>query len=200
LVRAVNLLGLDIVRALVLTVGIFAHSTTKPLGGISVDSIYFHSLKVGAGAKRLGKILGLDNHGCDDALMAGMMHDIGRLIALTYLRGELKNAMKLVNQYGITLHQAEERVMTVSHAEVGAHLLSIWGLPDSIVEAVAFHHQPGRSVNNVSNALTAVHLANAFVQENADRGVALSLVDNEYVARLGLTARLDELREICVIE
>ncbi len=197
--RAVNLLGLETVRALVLTVGIFSQSSTNPLGGISVDSIYFHSLAVGAAAKRAAKELGLDLRLCEDALMAGMMHDIGQLISLTHFRKEMKSAQELSKQLNIKVHEAEKQITGVSHADLGAHLLSIWGLPDSIVEAVAFHHNPAANVSMVPSVLTAVHLANAFV--NAGAGANLSdFLDMDYITRLQLAERLDRLREVSMIE
>ena len=98
------------------------------------------------------------------------------------------------------MYRAEIEIMGVSHADIGAHLLSLWGLPTAIVEAVAFHHNPADHVSTNPSALTAVHLANAYVHQKADCREALSLLDSEYVARLGLTARLDELREVCMIE
>jgi putative nucleotidyltransferase with HDIG domain len=193
--RAVNLLGLDTVRALVLTVGIFAQSETNPLGGISVDSIYSHSLAVGAAAKRLARALGLDARQSDDALMAGMMHDIGILISLTHLRKEMKGALDMSRTQSINYRQAEIEVMGVSHAELGAHLLSIWGLPDIIVEAVAFHHNPNDGVNKSIGVLTAVHLANAFLPQLGNDQESPASLHDGYVSRLGLEARLSELRE-----
>jgi putative nucleotidyltransferase with HDIG domain len=199
-VRAVNLLGLDTVRALVLTVGIFEQSPVPPLLGMNVDSIYLHSLSVGTAAKKLARTIGLDHRQADEALMAGMMHDIGQLVCLIHLREELREVLEATRQKRLALYQAEIEIIGVSHADIGAHLLSLWGLPTAIVEAVAFHHNPADHLYPNASALTAVHLANAFMHQIADNDNIDRHLDIDYISKLGLTARLDELREVCMIE
>jgi putative nucleotidyltransferase with HDIG domain len=199
-VRAVNLLGLDTVRALVLAVGIFEQSQVQPLLGMSVDSIYQHSLSVGTAAKKLAKAIGLDRKQADEALMAGMMHDIGQLVCLIHLREELQEVLEATRQKQSALYRAEIKVIGVSHADIGAHLLSLWGLPTAIVEAVAFHHNPVDHINPNPSALTAVHLANAFVHQIANNDNIDRHLDIDYISRLGLANRLPELRDKCVIE
>jgi putative nucleotidyltransferase with HDIG domain len=199
-VRAVNLLGLDTVRALVLTVGIFEQSQVPPLPGMSVDSIYMHSLAVGAAAKRIAKAIGLDQKQADEALMAGMMHDIGQLVSLIHLREELKEVLEATRQKRLALYQAEIQIIGVSHADIGAHLLSLWGLPTAIVEAVAFHHNPADHFYPKPSALTVVHLANAFMHQIANNDSTDRHLDMDYISKLGLADRLPELRDKCVIE
>jgi HD-like signal output (HDOD) protein len=64
-------------------------------------------------------------------------------------------AMNLAQKSVIPLGLAEQQIFLVTHAEVGADLLGIWGLPDSIVEAAAYHHRPMECTNNIFCALTA---------------------------------------------
>jgi putative nucleotidyltransferase with HDIG domain len=199
-VRAVNLLGLDTVRALVLTVGIFEQSKVPPMQSMSVDSIYQHSLSVGTAAKRLAKAIGLDQKQADETLMAGMMHDIGQLVCLIHLRQELKEVLEVTRQKQLALHRAEIQIIGVSHADIGAHLLSLWGLPTTIVEAVAFHHNPTDHIYPKASALTAVHLANAFMHQIANNDNIDCHLDIDYVSKLGLADRLPELRDKCVTE
>lgn len=54
------------------------------------------------------------------------------------------------------MHAAEIEVIGASHAEIGAYLLGIWGLPYPVVEAVAHHHQPGRIVQHEFDVLSAL--------------------------------------------
>jgi HD-like signal output (HDOD) protein len=125
-IRAVNLLGLDTVRALVLTVGIFEQSQVPPLSGMSVDSIYVHSLAVGAAAKKIAKAIGLDQKQADEALMAGMMHDIGQLVSLIHLREELKR----FGQPDRSGYHSEPK--SRSWASAGGYWsapIALWGLP-----------------------------------------------------------------------
>lgn len=94
------------------------------------------------------------------------------------------------------LFAAEQEVFGATHAGVGAYLFGLWGLPSSIVEAVAFHHAPAANGLRAFSPLTAVHVANALEHalaqpEDAEQPLEL---DAEYLATLGLEHRLDTWR------
>jgi HD-like signal output (HDOD) protein len=99
----------------------------------------------------------------DDAMLAGLLHDIGYWILAQECPQDLDKAVKLAVSSGIPLHAAETRIMGASHAEVGAYLLGIWGLPYPVVEAVAHHHQPERVVQADFDVLGALVLAHSLV-------------------------------------
>jgi HD-like signal output (HDOD) protein len=61
-------------------------------------------------------------------------------------------------------------LLGTTHAEVGAYLLGLWGLPDAIVEALAFHHCPSACPDQRFSPLTAVHIANALVHTEDSPG------------------------------
>ncbi len=200
--QAVNLLGLDTVQGLVLAAGAFNQFKDPGLSGISINTIYDHSMAVGTNAQRIARFLGLSKHLVGDALMAGMLHDIGKLVMLTHFRRELGESIRLAAQESLPMNQAETRILGVSHAEIGAHLLSLWGLPDSILEAVALHHAPQKAASPMVNVLTAVHIANVWDHEDNEggAGVQMSTVDGDYLTRLNLADQLPRLRELCAAE
>jgi HD-like signal output (HDOD) protein len=81
-------------------------------------------------------------------------------------------------------------VLGVSHAVVGAYLLGIWGLPLSLVEIAAYHHDPGSSESNGSAVLAAVHVADALVDAaSASSRASEPSVDLDFLARSGLADR-----------
>jgi len=89
--------------------------------------------------------------------------------------------------------------MGVNDAMLGASLLALWGLPDSIVEAVGLHYTPSLAPNPMLNALAATHLAYAL---DLDAGKFSAeersqAVDAEYLAKLGLESQLSNLRNLC---
>ena len=67
----------------------------------------------------------------------------------------------------LSILEAEYEIFSGTHAEVGAYLFGLWGLPKFIVEAAAFHHNPMECLDDKFgfNTLTAVHVANALVHE-----------------------------------
>jgi HD-like signal output (HDOD) protein len=80
---------------------------------------------------------------------------------------------------------------------VGGYLLGLWGLPVTVVEAIALHHCPKRTASPAFGALTAVHAANFFEHERADapRPNAENDLDGPYLARLGLAHRVAAWRQ-----
>ena len=201
--RAVSLLGIETVKALVLTAGVFEQFKIMPLESMSLESVYSHSMSVGVTAQKIARRLKLDKRIADDAMLAGMMHDIGKPILLMHFRNELSTALQIAAEQNISLHTAEERIMGVSHAEIGAYLLSLWGEPDSTVEAVLQHHHPSRSKSNCINALTMVHIANGLhcVDKYPDiQSWKKRALDESYLEALQLTDAVEELAASNLVE
>lgn len=200
--RAVNLLGLDTVQGLVLAAGIYNQFDDPGLPGFAIEGIYSHSLMVGANSKRVAKALGMQTRLAEDALLAGLLHDIGKLLLAANFREEFSQALQWAQEKSVPLHEAEKEVIGVSHAEVGAHLMSLWGLPDSILEAIAFHHDPARWSNETVSALTAVHVANALDQPgfSADKIEEIPDLDYQYLEKLGIADRVEELVAVCELD
>lgn len=199
--QAVSLLGLDTVKAVVLTTGMFDQFQIVGQGGMTVESIYTHCIAVGTTSQKIAKAMKLTRNLVDDALLAGMLHDLGKLVMLSYFRSEYDQAIQLASKMTLQVEVAEREILGVSHAEIGAHLMSLWGLPDTIIEAVAYHHRPGECVNQGLSVLAAVHIANALEHEQESQTIyAKSAPDLEYLDRLGISDRVSELRELCSVE
>jgi HD-like signal output (HDOD) protein len=94
--------------------------------------------------------------------MAGILHDIGKIILVNY-DGYLGKVLGKASEMKSGFYEAECELFSFNHCSAGAYLLGIWGLPDSIVEAVAFHHKPSQSVGKDGLVpLALVHAANCF--------------------------------------
>lgn len=201
--RAVSLLGMETIKALVLTAGVFEQFNIAELNGVSLESVYSHSMKVGVTAQCIARKLKLEKRLLDDAMLAGMMHDIGKPILLMHFRENYSAAMSNNAQTGIPMHQAEAEILGVSHAEIGAYLLSLWGEPDSTVEAVLQHHQPSRVDSPKINALSAVHIANALQYRDRYDDInkwKSNELDMNYLRTIQLAEMVDELAESCTAE
>jgi putative nucleotidyltransferase with HDIG domain len=158
--QAVVRLGFQMVKNLVLSMEIFDESTlSDKTSEFSISSLQQHSVRTAAIARSLFD----DRHLGDDAFMAGMLHDIGQLLMASEMPDRYKAALNLVQAEEISLQDAEVKLYGVSHAEVGAYLLGLWGLPYQVVEAVANHHHP-KWVRQESGfgVLAAVYLADCF--------------------------------------
>ncbi|MBI2481338.1 MAG: HDOD domain-containing protein [Planctomycetia bacterium] len=188
--QAVCLLGIEIVKSLVLTVGVFSQFDRHANGAIHVEELAQHSIAVGTTAHRIARDLGGTAHDAEEALLAGMMHDIGKLVLATEKAEEYAIVKRLTAEGDCPLWRGEEDWFGTSHSDIGAYLLSLWGFPHSIVEAVAFHHQPSNVPITSPVTLTAVHMANALANERASDGKlpAQAFLDLEYLMIAGVDA------------
>ena len=160
--QAAAFLGTDFIKSLVLTLELFTKYEQAGISRAFLDRLFEHSLLVAGLTRALAKEGGLSATEREMAFTAGLLHDVGKLILAENQAEEYQSVMELQVTYNINIWQAEWRVFGVTHAEVGAYLLSLWGFPDEQCNAVRFHHQPHLSKDNRFTILTAVHLANAF--------------------------------------
>lgn len=190
--RALALLGLDTLVALVMSVQIFSKHEHTSVPGFSIPNLMDHSMKTGAVAKAIAKEEKQDQALVNDAFMGGLLHDVGKLILATGLTENFNDINKMVQETHCSLRQAEHQILGTTHAEVGAYLMGLWGLPDPIVEAIAFHHSPGKCVGKIFSPLTAVHVGDVLTNGGLDGGAgeAEDPLDLDYLAELHYSDRL----------
>ncbi len=198
--QAVNLLGLDIIKALVLSVHVFSQFEQDAVGGQSLGALWRHSVVVGAFARQIARAEGSDRKSVDAAFVAGMLHDVGKLVLAVNLPTTYQAVGALVELEGTSLFEAERKQLGANHAQVGAYLLGLWGLPHPVVEATAFHHEPNSQAADHFTGTTAVHVANGLDHERhaSDEVGVPPAFDLSHLARLGLTERLLVWRPLCM--
>lgn len=158
--HAVSLLGLDIIRTMVLTMGVFSDFSKRALcEGFSLPAFMDHSIAVGAYAKRVAELAGCTEDTVHDAFTAGMLHDIGRLILASGCPAEYAAVIAESTAHQAPLEHVEFQAFGTTHAEVGGYLLGLWGFPDQIVEATAFHHRPAECLAQGPAPVVLVHAA-----------------------------------------
>lgn len=198
-VQAVNLLGLQTIRALVLVVRVFSQFQGNKEVERLVAQMWKHSIAVGSIAKAIASAEDAAREVLDNAFMAGLLHDVGKLVLATNFPEQYAGVTKLVEQKDISAVSAEEETFGAAHPELGAYLLGLWGLPDAIVEAVAFHHRPSDSLAVEFASLTAVHVANALEhQARSGKGCVEGEIDLSHLGEIGLSDRLDAWRAISI--
>ncbi|MCG7961372.1 MAG: HDOD domain-containing protein, partial [Candidatus Thiodiazotropha taylori] len=192
-VDAASLLGMEILKPLVLSIGIFQQFEEEKLAtnDFSLDSLWKHSMQVGSLAKQIANQEGMDKTAIEDCLLAGMLHDIGKLILALNIPdrySELDTALADKQQSRSSM---EQEIFGTTHGAVGAYLLGLWGLPESVVEAVAMHNQPELQAETVFSPLSVVHVANGLVHDQTGDVSTTPLLDNDYLQTIGISDRLE---------
>ena len=197
--EAVVLLGLETIKALVLSVKIFSEFSQKNYSWFNIDQLFNHSMSVSANTKAIVKAEKLGGDLLNHSLMAGLLHDLGKLILLTNFPKPYKQVLTASRETGQNLWDMEYEAFGTSHAEIGAYLMGLWNLETPIIEAIAFHHRPANSMSENMGLLTAVHVGNAIDHngQGSTNGDTELLYDAQYLDTLGIADRVPEWRQAC---
>jgi len=184
--QAITHLGFAAIRNIVLSVEVFSQwPRGSAPAGFDPERLRAQATQVAAVARALTAKTPLE----DDAMLAGLLHNIGYLVLIQECPKGLEQAQALVRAKHMPVHLAEREVLGTSQAEIGAYLLGIWGLPHPLVEAIAFQNA-SRDVQQIGYDLLAVLVTakalvypdtpNAFgVIETAER-----VIDDDYLSTL----------------
>ncbi|MDP2305615.1 MAG: response regulator [Pseudomonadota bacterium] len=193
MLEAVSYLGMGVIKNLVLSVEAFRELRGgEAAKGFDFDRVQRQCFVTGRIAQRL-----LSNrHEAQDAFVAGTLHELGTLILATRepLEFAIVDAQALARE--VPRHVVEREAGGVSHAEVGAYLIGLWGLPYGIAEAVAYHHDPMRTDPTRFGVVEAVHCAAALASEAIGLAGFHEPPEPRLLERLGLQHALPGWREI----
>ncbi|HTV56978.1 MAG TPA: response regulator [Terriglobia bacterium] len=193
---AVSYLGIDVLKSLVLSIGVFRSfddaGTVQGFSAVRFQTHAFLTAKIAEG-------LPTPAHLKDATSLAALLHDVGKLVLAARMPAHFTRVLAMADEQGRPLYEVEQDLMGVTHAEIGAYLLGLWGLPWPVVEAVAHHHVPGRVPEQGLDALAAVHIANILAAECAaasipDAELIQPALDPEYLDSLGVSDQLTEWR------
>lgn len=183
--QATSLLGLDTISSLVLAAGVFSTGPTDPVSAGMVDHVYHSSLEIASVAKHIAQVAGAGRETVEESYLAGLIQDIGILA----LASNWPARWRQVERSDMAL--SEQSIFGTTHAVFGAYLASLWGLPDSLVEAIRYHTTPERaSVAGSFNSLVALHVARAMVHGGFDPVHVAS--ETPYLEELGLARELGQ--------
>jgi HD-like signal output (HDOD) protein len=158
--RAVTVIGTQQLRDLVLATSVIRMFEGIPVGMVSMRGFWEHSIACGIVARTIAIYRREAN--TERFYVAGLLHDIGRLVLLLRLPDEMSGLLKEAGEGDLLLHEREQQVLGYDHAAVGSALLERWQIPESLREPVAWHHAPMRARRYPMEA-GAVHVADVIV-------------------------------------
>lgn len=172
--QALSILGLNSLRTLVAAVTVIGRFPTKNQGGFSFQGFWQHSIATAVCARSLAKRVDINP---ESAFMAGLLHDLGRLVLVTGFPAQYEAAMHYRTQNDCTTLEAERAILLCDHAAVGQALAKHWRFPPAIQMAVAGHHMPDPQWGGGLASL--IHVADAMVH-----ALDLSADENDSVPAL----------------
>ncbi len=187
--QAVVRLGFNTIRNLMLGVEIFEPGglIAKTLGR-ELEFVQQNAIRMAQMAERLARGTPL----ASDAFVAGLLADIGQIVLLLARGSEWRDCRSEAKLSDRPLQAVEQEHFGTSHAEVGAYLLGIWGLPYSLVEAVATHHSPDRILAPLYSPTAIAAIAAALIDS--------APINDDWLVAMKAKTRVDVVRENLALE
>ena len=190
--EAVQIIGLEVLRALVLCVHAFKFYQDRNFKSISAVELWDHSLRTASAAQKLARYENLPPAACEEAFVSGLLHDIGKLVLAANADTDYRVVMERSRTEGTPVDQVEWEVFGATHAQIGAYLLGLWGLPEAIVSNVELHHSLDLNSNSGFTPAAAIHIAQ-FLERSPDR---ISQLDTRFLKQLGVENRISEWERV----
>jgi HD-like signal output (HDOD) protein/CheY-like chemotaxis protein len=194
--QAVRVLGFEILRSLVLQVGIFQSFHGQAKEKAMMEAVNRDSFRVAHIARRIAKLEGFELSRVEECFCAGMLCSIGALVLLDCLPEKFAKVKALVLEGGDPI-EAELAEFGCTQFQVGAYLLGLWGFKNTVVEAVAFADQPGTHPASRLDVSAVVHVARVlagpfpgFTLGEAGDNAGRMALDMGYLSQLGKQDRL----------
>lgn len=160
--QAVTVIGTRDLYALCLGTSVISAFKNIPIGLVDMPSFWKHSIACGVIARLIAEASGQADK--ERFFVAGLLHDIGRLVILHHLPLQAKSILSFAENNKLLLTHSEMQILGFDHAKIGGLLLKKWKLPAELDSMIRFHHEPTDSAYSGETAVvhTANVLANAF--------------------------------------
>ncbi|MCR4316944.1 MAG: HDOD domain-containing protein [Planctomycetes bacterium] len=162
--HAVVVLGYNSLRSMILgsaVVGLFK-PPKRTFQGFDRQDFWVHSVAVGAAARVLARKT--RKHDPEEAFIAGLVHDIGKLILDFYFPEEFEKVLSYIAKNDAWIYDAELAVLGVSHCRIAQSLLGKWGLPEVLVDSVVYHHDVESASDKGKPLAAIVHIADIIAR------------------------------------
>lgn len=157
--RAITVIGTLELLDLILATSVVKTFRGIPTDLVNMDSFWEHSLYTGVISRIIAGHMRAPN--TERYFIAGLLHDIGSLAMYKQLPEECATTLRRAREEITPLHVIEQEVLGFDHGEIGGELMRAWHLPEGLVEAIRFHHQPLLAENHPLET-TIVHLADVI--------------------------------------
>ncbi len=164
--RAVIMLGMNTIKNV--AIGSAVVSSIKMRNNFkwfTGDQFWEHSLAVAVGAKMLAGKMGVSSQDRDEYFVAGLLHDIGKVVFVQYMADDYAEVTAPDYKSGVVKSQVEGVEFGINHAELGGLIATKWELPPQLIESIRDHHNPVFTGTPVDKVKAAVHLADFYCNQ-----------------------------------
>jgi HD-like signal output (HDOD) protein len=159
---AIVILGFNHIKNIVVALSVMDAFQGKSKVKWNRNKFWTHSLATGVLAKRIATDLGYGKSG--EAFTAGLLHDLGISALQRYFTKEFSEICNLVEREKLRYDAAEKLTIGLTHSEIGEFLIKNWNLPESLSDAVKYHHKPADAPND-KILPSIIHLADYMTQK-----------------------------------
>jgi putative nucleotidyltransferase with HDIG domain len=161
--HGVVFVGINTIKNLALTIAAIGMLPERNAAGFKMNEFLMHSLGVAGVTKRLASTLGVPDKEVTDYFVAGLLHDFGKVVLAQFKPEQFRQALDVAGEGMLSLAEAEQEILGIDHAEIGAMLADTWKLPPALGQCIRFHHAPEAEVVD-PRMRDAVFAANLVVQ------------------------------------
>lgn len=138
--RAVTVLGLNTIKSLALSISVYKYFKDDQSEVFDMKGLWYHSLGCAVAAKVLASVANAKLE--EQAFVAGILHDIGKIAIAKYLPKEMSRILTLLKDTQSEQSEIEMDVLGFTHQRIGGVLAESWNFPEKYVVATKYHHGP----------------------------------------------------------
>lgn len=192
--HAVRLLGVDVLKELIDRDDVFLIWSDREIKGFSLNAFNEQSRKVSSIARQIAETEGFDKLAVEEAAIAGLIFQAGRLALMTAFKDSYKEIINHAREQSVSLSDAEHQVLGVSSEKAGAYVFQLWGFPDGMLRAISAYRNPSEASMAVIDTLMIVHFAASLCSKG--KGVEEFPPDIDSMATAGAAGKSSEWAKI----
>ena len=153
--HAVVYIGINTVKNLALSTATLGVLPRTNNAGFDMDAFLLHSLSTATIARLFARRMKIQEREAFDFFLSGLLHDFGKIVFAHFMPNEFKQALQMVKEEGLTLYEAEQKIFTADHAQIGSLLGEKWNLPTHLITCIKDHHRHDRKESLIIDVVSA---------------------------------------------
>ncbi|MCR4315731.1 MAG: HDOD domain-containing protein [Planctomycetes bacterium] len=194
--RAIIILGFNKVRNLALSISVIDLFKGKESSSLNFLAFWEHSIGTAVIAEQLANEL--ESSEVEDAFVAGLLHDLGKLIIALHLKEDQAKVVEMMQADNMFSFDAEREIIGANHGKIGELIAEQWKFPENLARAMGYHHQPDRSRQH-RELVFLIHTADVLAHAigfGAENEYACPGISDEVWEQLALTpSKIDAVYE-----